>query len=78
MPALFRRSRREDAAEDDVPAGAPRQSIAALIADHLEAELEEAPVISHREFRELARERRRSQDEALAEIRAAARTRGSR
>jgi hypothetical protein len=78
MPARFRTSRREDADEDDVQAHGSPQSVAALIAEHLEAGLEMAPPISHREFRELVRERRRSQDEVLAEIRTAARNRGGR
>lgn len=77
MPALFRRSRPED---DDVEvhSSSSPPSVAALIADHLEAASEEERTLSHREFREYVRDRGRSQDEALSAIRAAARTNGKR
>ncbi len=76
MPALFRRSRRDD--EDDVEAHASVPSIAALIADHLQAGAGEEPLLSHREFRAFIRDRGRSQDEALSAIRSAARNSGRR
>jgi hypothetical protein len=80
MPGLFRRSRRDDAAdaEADVEAHGPSPSIAALIVDHLEAGAEDARALSHREFREFVRDRARSQDEALSAIREAARHSGHR
>ncbi|HWD84518.1 MAG TPA: hypothetical protein VG321_02125 [Solirubrobacteraceae bacterium] len=76
MPALFRRSRRDD--DDDVVAHVAPPSIAALIADHLEAGAEDARALSHREFREFVRDRARSQDEAMSAIREAARHSGHR
>lgn len=76
MPALFKRSRRDD--EGDVEAHASTLSIAALIADHLEAAADEEPVLSHREFREFVRDRGRSQDEVLSAIHTAARHSGRR
>jgi hypothetical protein len=76
MPALFRRSRRDDDAGDEAPSSTP--SIAALIADHLEAGADDERPLSHREFREYVRERARSQGEALSAIRTAARNNGRR
>ena len=76
MPALFRRSRRDD--EDDVEAHIATPSIAALIADHLEAGSSDERPLSHREFREYVRDRARSEEEALTAIRTAARHNGSR
>lgn len=74
MPALFRRSRRDD--DEDVEAHTSVPSIAGLIVDHLEAGAEEGRLLSHREFREYVRDRARSQDEALKVIREAARHSG--
>jgi hypothetical protein len=76
MPALFKRSRRDD--EDDVEAHVSTSALAALIADHLEAAADEQPVLSHREFRESVRDRGRSQDEVLSAIHTAARRSGRR
>jgi hypothetical protein len=76
MPALFRWSRRDD--DDDVVAHAASPSIAALIADHLEAGSDEERPMSHREFREYVRDRGRSQDEVLVAIGNAARRGGRR
>jgi hypothetical protein len=73
MPALFRRSRRD---EQDVEAHTAAPSIAGLIVDHLEAGADEERRLSHREFREYVRDRARSQDEALSAIREAARHSG--
>lgn len=75
MPALFRRSRRDDG--DDVEVHGSSTSIAALIADHLEAGADEEP-LSHRDFRESIRDRGRSQDEVLTAIHTAARNSGRR
>lgn len=70
MPALFRRSRRDE--DDDVEVHGPASSIVPLITRQFESGSDAEP-ISHREFRELVRDRARSQDEALTAIRTAAR-----
>jgi hypothetical protein len=75
MPALFRRSRRNE--DEDVEAQGSRPSIVPLITSQFETGPAKEP-ISHREFRELLRDRARSQDEALTAIRAAARHDGRR
>jgi hypothetical protein len=73
MPALFRRSSREDEARASAaPSEGLSESMASLIASHVDANAAAPGQISHRQFREYVRDRARSQDEVLSAIRVAA------
>jgi hypothetical protein len=69
MPALFRRSSREDEARASAEASQGlSESMASLIASHVDANAAGRGQISHRQFREYVRDRARSQDEVLNAI----------